>query len=98
MPPVARVGMDLTSGHGSCPPITFSTGSGTVFCNNAKIVVQGSMHPPHGCPSPQSPAPQFLTQTSGTVFIENKGCGRIGDMDSCPECIATGSGNVICGG
>lgn len=98
MPPLGRVGADFTTGHGSFGPVSFTTGSNSVFCNNMKCVVLGSMHPPHGCPSPQSTVPQYLTQGSSTVLIENKPAGRIGDMDSCPECLATGSGNVIVGG
>lgn len=96
MPPLSRVGMDLTSGHGY-PPVSFVTGATTVYCNNMLALNVGAMHPPHGCPIPLSTVPQFLVSGSSTVFIENKPAGRIGDMDSCPECVTSGSGNVICG-
>ena len=96
MPPLARVGVDTTTGHPPYPPVTFTTGSNTVYCNNSKVVVLGSMHPPHGCPDPKAPMPQYLTGGSSNVLIESKPAGRLGDMDSCPECISSGSGNVIC--
>lgn len=97
MPPCGRVGADFTTGHGSAGPVNFITGANTVYCNSQKCLYLGSMHPIHGCPSPNYQLPQYLTQGSSTVFFESKPAGRLGDMDGCPECLATGSGNVIVG-
>ncbi len=94
MPPCARAVMDMTSGGPAGPPAMFPVGSTKVLCNNMGVLTVGCSH----IPNPLNTGPYQIVAGSGTVFAENKPIARLGDMDSCPECIATGSGNVIVGG
>lgn len=95
MPPCGRVGADLTTGHGIFPPVCYITGATTVYVNSMLCLTLGSIHPPHG----HEIAPtSTLIQGSSTVLAEGKPIGRVADLCSCGECLATGSGNVIVGG
>jgi len=104
MPEVARkdsvdsVASPDGSGSGCGSPTTQSTdiGSGDVFCNGIGVVREGDAmisHPGPGCP-PHAPT---LSTYSSTVFINGKGCGRLGDEYSA-HIITSGSGNVFAGG
>jgi len=69
-----------------------------VFVNDIGISRQGDNNHPHllppaPCPTHQAP----ITTGSPTVFINGKGCGRIGDSVSGCTSVATGSPNVFCG-
>ena len=70
-----------------------------VFVNGTGISRQGDNNTPHllpGVPCPLHQAP--ITTGSTTVFINNRGCGRIGDGVTACTSVATGSSNVFAGG
>ena len=52
------------------------------------------LKPPAPCPSHAAP----IATGSSTVFINGKGCGRIGDAITGCTSVATGSCNVFAGG
>ena len=69
-----------------------------VFVNSIGISRQGDNNHPHlvppaPCPPHQAP----ITTGSPTVFVNGKGCGRIGDAVTACTSVATGSPNVFCG-
>ena len=73
--------------------------SGDVFVNGIGISRQGDVNTSHllpGAPCPPHTAPIAVGST--TVFVNNKGCGRIGDAISGCTSVATGSSNVFAGG
>jgi uncharacterized Zn-binding protein involved in type VI secretion len=73
--------------------------SGNVFVNGTGISRQGDVNTSHllpGAPCPPHTAPIAVGST--TVFVNNKGCGRIGDAISGCTSVATGSSNVFAGG
>lgn len=70
-----------------------------VFVNNIPISRQGDNNTPHllpGLPCPSHAAP--ITTGSTTVFINNVGCGRIGDGVTACTSVAEGSPNTFAGG
>lgn len=72
--------------------------SPNVYCNGTRISRQGDVNHPHllppiPCPTHQAP----IAVGSTTVFINGKGCGRIGDAVSGCTSVATGSSNVFAG-
>jgi len=73
--------------------------SDNVFCNGTGISRQGDKNTTHklpGAPCPSHAKP--ISKGSSTVFVNNKGCGRVGDgVTSCTS-VATGSKNVFAGG
>lgn len=95
MPAVTRKG-DADVSHCSTP---FRDGaSGNVFANGIPISRQGDNNTSHllpGSPCPSHSAP--IASGSSTVFINNKGCGRIGDAISGCTSVAQGSPNVFAG-
>ena len=69
-----------------------------VFVNGIGISRQGDLNDSHLlpgaiCPSHQAP----ITTGSPTVFINGKGCGRVGDAVTDCRPVATGSSNVFAG-
>jgi uncharacterized Zn-binding protein involved in type VI secretion len=105
MPAVARGdGTDsvfsLTgSGFQCLSPIGTSTNecSGDVFCNAIGVVRAGDKvapHPAAGC----GPDTSGLTTFSSTVFVNGRGCGRLGDQYTPDNTITSGSPNVFAGG
>ena len=73
--------------------------SPNVFVNGTGISRQGDNNTSHllpGAPCPSHAAP--IATGSTTVFINSKGCGRIGDGISACTSVATGSSNVFAGG
>jgi len=73
--------------------------SDNVKVNGTGISRQGDNNTPHllpGTPCPTHAAP--ITTGSSTVFINGKGCGRIGDAITACTSVATGSSNVFAGG
>ena len=69
-----------------------------VFVNNIPVSRQGDNNTVHvlpglPCPSHQKP----IATGSTTVFINGKGCGRIGDSISACTSVAEGSDNVFAG-
>jgi uncharacterized Zn-binding protein involved in type VI secretion len=75
-----------------------AAGSGDVFVNNIPVSRQGDVNTAHllpGSPCPTHAAPIAVGST--TVFINNKGCGRVGDAISGCTSVAQGSSNVFAG-
>ena len=69
-----------------------------VFVNNIAVSRQGDLNTVHvlpGLPCPSHQAP--IATGSTTVFINGKGCGRIGDAISACTSVAEGSDNVFAG-
>ncbi len=96
MPAVTRIG-DADIAH--CSGMTRAQGSGDVFANNIPVSRQGDINTVHllpGSPCPPHTAP--ITKGSSTVFVNNRGCGRIGDGITACTAVAAGSPNVFAGG
>ena len=73
--------------------------SGDVFVNGIGISREGDHNTSHkkpGAPCPDHTAP--IATGSTKVFVNNKGCGRVGDTISGCTSVATGSPNVFAGG
>jgi uncharacterized Zn-binding protein involved in type VI secretion len=70
-----------------------------VKVNGTGISRQGDVNTPHLLPPPPCPTHAAPIATgSTTVFVNTKGCGRIGDGISGCTSVATGSSNVFAGG
>lgn len=70
-----------------------------VFCNNIPVSRQGDLNTSHqipGAPCPSHQAP--ITVGSTTVFVNNRGLGRIGDAITACTRVAQGSPDVFAGG
>jgi uncharacterized Zn-binding protein involved in type VI secretion len=96
MPAVTRIG-DADVDH--CSGMVRAEGSGNVFCNKIPVSRQGDNNTGHllpGTPCPGHAAPIAVGST--TVFINKKGCGRVGDAISGCTSVAVGSSNVFAGG
>ena len=95
MPAVTRKG-DADVVHCSRP--FRNEHSPNVYANNILISRQGDNNTVHelpGVPCPSHAAP--ITTGSATVFINGKGCGRIGDAITGCTSVAAGSPNVFAG-
>jgi uncharacterized Zn-binding protein involved in type VI secretion len=95
MPAVTRQG-DADVAH--CSGMVRSGCSGDVFVNGIGVSRQGDNNTSHllpGDPCPDHAAP--ITTGSTKVFINGKGCGRVGDGISGCTSVAAGSGNVFAG-
>ena len=57
--------------------------------NNTSHLLPAAVCPPHTAP---------ITTGSTTVFVNGKGCGRIGDAITACTSVASGSSNVFAGG
>lgn len=95
MPAVTRIG-DADVPH--CSSMVRAEGSPNVFVNSIQVSRQGdnnTVHklPPVPCPSHARP----IATGSTRVFINGKGCGRIGDAISACTSVAEGSPNVFAG-
>lgn len=96
MPAATRIG-DADVTHCSTP--ARAVGSPTVFVNNIAWSRQGDNNTSHllpGAPCPAHAAP--IATGSSTVFVNDKGAGRIGDAISGCTSVAEGSSNVFAGG
>lgn len=96
MPAVTRRG-DADVAH--CSGMTRKAHSPNVFANGIPISRQGDVNTTHllpGAPCPSHAAP--ITIGSTTVFINGKGCGRVGDAITGCTSVAAGSPNVFAGG
>ena len=96
MPAVTRIG-DADVAH--CSGMVRAQGSGNVVCNSIPISRQGDNNTGHllpGVPCPSHAAP--IATGSSTVFINGKGCGRVGDAVSGCTSVAAGSPDVFAGG
>ena len=96
MPAVTRIG-DADVAH--CSGMTRAVGFGDVFANGIGISRQGDNNTSHLQPT-AVPCPSHkaaITTGSTTVFVNGKGCGRIGDgITSCTS-VSAGSSNVFAG-
>jgi uncharacterized Zn-binding protein involved in type VI secretion len=95
MPAVTRIG-DNDVSHCSTPQR--AVGSDNVFVNGIAVSRQGDNNTSHllpGVPCPSHSAPIDVGST--TVFINGKGCGRIGDVIAGCTSVAQGSPNVFAG-
>jgi uncharacterized Zn-binding protein involved in type VI secretion len=96
MPAVTFIGAaDVTH----CSSMTRAEGSPNVFVNGIAVSRQGDNNTSHllpGSPCPSHTAP--ISTGSSTVFINGKGCGRVGDAISGCTSVAEGSSNVFAGG
>jgi uncharacterized Zn-binding protein involved in type VI secretion len=95
MPAVTRVG-DADVAH--CSGMTRAVGSGNVFVNGIAVSRQSDVNTGHllpGSPCPSHAAPIATGSTS--VFINNLGCGRVGDALSGCTSVAAGSPDVFAG-
>ena len=96
MPAVTRVG-DADVAH--CSGMVREQGSGNVFANGRPVSRQGDVNTIHTLPGRTCPSHNAgITLGSESVFINGKGCGRIGDDISACTSVAAGSGNVFAGG
>ena len=95
MPAVTRIGdADVTQ----CSGMTQAQGSPNVNANGIPVSRQGDNNTTHllpGVPCPAHAAPIAVGST--TVFINGKGCGRVGDGISGCTSVAAGSPNVFAG-
>ena len=95
MPAVTRIG-DADVPH--CSGMTRAEGSPNVRVNSIPVSRQGDNNTSHLIPAAVCPphiAPIAVGST--TVFINRKGCGRIGDAISSCTSVAAGSPNVFAG-
>lgn len=96
MPAVTRIG-DADIPH--CSGMSRAAGSPDVYANSIPISRQGDANTTHLLPgNPCVPHSAPIAAGSSTVFINNKGCGRIGDALSGCTSVAAGSANVFAGG
>ena len=96
MPAVTRKG-DADVPH--CSKMERNEHSQNVYVNGIPVSRQGDNNTVHllpGVPCPSHVAP--ITIGSTTVFINGKGCGRIGDAITGCTSVAEGSPNVFAGG
>lgn len=98
MPKATRLG-DIGSGHDCHFPPTASVGaSPDVNVDGIPAVRKGDAYAPHGCGTCPAPShPRSLSGGSGTVFINGKPAGRIGDAISCGGSADAGSDTVFIG-
>lgn len=98
MPAVCR-GNSVDSDVTHCSTPLRDQLSSDVRVNGTGISRQGDNNTSHllpGVPCPSHAAP--ITTGSTTVFVNGKGCGRIGDAVTACTSVATGSSNVFAGG
>ncbi|EPJ56350.1 MAG: PaaR repeat-containing protein [Osedax symbiont Rs2] len=93
---VARLG-DSCTGHADFPPRGNSSASPDVFVNSIAVHRQGDSWPVHCNPIPLCHS-SSLGSGSGTVFVNGKQLGRVGDPVGCGGAVASGSTNVFAGG
>ena len=95
MPAVTRVG-DADVTH--CSGMTRAVGSPNVFVNSIAVSRQGDNNTTHLLPGvPCIPHAAPIATGSTTVFVNGKGCGRVGDAISGCTSVAAGSPNVFSG-
>lgn len=98
MPAVCR-GDSVDSDLAHCSPMKRDDCSDDVFVDGTGISRQGDNNtshklPPAPCGSHAAP----ITTGSTTVFVNGKGCGRVGDGVTACTSVATGFERVFAGG
>lgn len=98
MPPAHRKG-DIGSGHGChFPPSSATGGSPDVNVDGIPAMRVGDAYAAHGCTAGHAPPhDRALSAGSGSVFINGKAAGRIGDGIDCGGSATTGSFTVFIG-
>lgn len=97
MPAATRIGdRDVTH----CSGMVRAQGSPNVFVNNIPWSRQGDNNTVHLLPGSPSCPPHAapIAVGSTTVFVNNRGAGRIGDAISGCTAVAQGSPDVFAGG
>lgn len=95
MPAVTRIG-DADIPH--CSGMVRAEGSPDVFVNGIPVSREDDLNTTHllpGAPCPPHAAPIEIGSTK--VFINGKGCGRVGDAITGCTSVAAGSPNVFAG-
>lgn len=96
MPAVTRKG-DADVPH--CSPMVRDEHSPDVFCEGIQISRQGDNNVPHLVPAAVCPIhAKPIAVGSTTVFVNGRGCGRIGDGISDCTSVAEGAETVFAGG
>ena len=98
MPAVTRIG-DADVTH--CSGMTRAQGTSNVFENDISVSRQCDNNTTHLLPPNVPPCPSHaagIASGSSTVFVNGKGCGRVGDSISGCTSVAAGSSNVFAGG
>ena len=84
-----------------CSPMTRAGHSPNVYVNGIPVSRQGDRNTTHRLPPNVPPCPSHtapITTGSTTVFVNGRGCGRMGDgLSGCTN-VAEGSDNVFAGG
>ena len=96
MPGVARVNVDMSSGHDACPGTVIITGSNDVMINGKPCAVVGSTCAPHGCLI--HPSHTQVIVTGGSVLVNGKQVAIKGSQIGCGGVIVSGSSDVIVDG
>lgn len=91
----SRLG-DNASGHDGAPGTPGTEASPDVFIDGIPAMRQGDVFESHSCPD-ESEHSRSLAGGSGTVFINGKRAGRVGDAISCGGTVIEGSTSVIIG-
>ena len=96
MPAVTRIG-DADVTH--CSAMTRAQVSTDVKVNGVGVSRQGDVNTTHLAPTdaPCPPHTAAITTGSTTVFVNGKGCGRVGDGITACTSVAAGSDNVFAG-
>ena len=95
MPAVTRIG-DADVTH--CSAMTRAQGSSDVFVNGIGVSRQCDNNSTHLLPGTPCPAHvAAITTGSTTVFVNGKGCGRVGDAITACTSVAAGSEDVFAG-
>ena len=98
MPPATRIG-DKDETHCSTP--YRAVGSPNVLVNGIPLSRQGDINTVHlkpcGCPPCCCPHAMPIAVGSGTVIVNGRGAGRIGDGIVACTSVAMGSPNVFAG-
>ena len=87
---------DSSTGHAGFYPRSCTEGSDNVFVNGIGAHTQSMSWAIHCNPTPVCHA-GVLSGGSGTVFVNGKPLGRVGDDISCGDTVAQGSPNVFAG-
>jgi uncharacterized Zn-binding protein involved in type VI secretion len=98
MPDISTVGVSMSSGHDSCPPVVAIIGSATMSVNSHAVVCVGDQFDTHGCPA-HSPHNGIVTTGSSVMSIDGKAVAIVGSQigsGGCPSShvVATGDGLV----
>ena len=95
MPAAARLG-DKASDHDGAPETPRTEASPNVHIVGIPAIRQGGAFQSHACPD-ESEHSRSLAGGSGSVFINGKPAGRVGDAISCGGIVIEGSPSLTIG-